>query len=56
MIRQHGGTGDRRADVISQTRDGRPVVVQCKQTSRSAQHMVTSTNVQTFNGTARLEH
>ncbi|MFD5162463.1 restriction endonuclease [Streptomyces hawaiiensis] len=56
VIRQHGGTGDRGADVISQTPDGRRVVVQCKQTSGAAKHMVTSTNVQTFNGTARLEH
>ncbi|MGW2569429.1 restriction endonuclease [Streptomyces sp. NPDC001537] len=56
VIRQHGGTGDRGADVISQTPDGRRVVVQCKQTSKAAKQMVTSTNVQTFNGTARLEH
>ncbi|MCC9705514.1 restriction endonuclease [Streptomyces sp. MNU76] len=56
VIRQHGGTGDRGADVISQTPDGRRVVVQCKQTSRAAKQTVTSTNVQTFNGTARLEH
>ncbi|MFK4123216.1 restriction endonuclease [Streptomyces longwoodensis] len=56
VIRQHGGSGDRGADVISQTPDGRRVVVQCKQTSRGVKQMVTSTNVQTFNGTARLEH
>ncbi|WP_399498812.1 restriction endonuclease [Streptomyces sp. P17] len=41
---------------MSQTPDGRRVVVQCKQTSRAAKQTVTSTNVQTFNGTARLEH
>ncbi|MFE0256460.1 restriction endonuclease [Streptomyces sp. NPDC059010] len=56
VIRQHGGTGDRGADVISETPDGRRLVVQCKQTSRAARQTVTSTNVQTFNGTARLEH
>ncbi|MFF1723335.1 restriction endonuclease [Streptomyces sviceus] len=56
VIRKHGGTGDRGADVISETPDGRRVVVQCKQTSRAARQTVTSTNVQTFNGTARLEH
>ncbi|MGW0868938.1 restriction endonuclease [Streptomyces sp. NPDC002740] len=56
VTRQHGGSGDRGADVISLTPDGRRVVVQCKQTSNAAKQTVTSTNVQTFNGTARLEH
>ncbi|GAB2966740.1 hypothetical protein GCM10023080_031130 [Streptomyces pseudoechinosporeus] len=35
VIRQHGGTGDRGADVISQTPDGRRVVVQCQQGSQA---------------------
>ncbi|MEV8546662.1 restriction endonuclease [Streptomyces sp. NBC_01261] len=56
VIQAHGGPGDRGADVISQTPDGRRVVVQCKQTGRAAKQSVTSTNVQTFNGTARPEH
>jgi len=56
VIQPHGGPGDRGADVISQAPDGRRVVVQCKQTGRAAKQSVTSTNVQTFNGTARPEH
>ncbi|MCG7204733.1 restriction endonuclease [Streptomyces arenae] len=54
--RARGGKNDRGADVIAETPDGRRVVAQCKHSSKGSKHTVTSTNVQTFNGTARPEH
>jgi restriction system protein len=53
-VERVGRTGDLGADVIGFLPDGRKVVIQCK---RYAQHRsVGSGDIQTFNGTARLEH
>lgn len=53
-VKRVGGAGDLGADVTGRLPDGRRLVVQCK---RYAPHRsVGSRDIQTFNGTARLEH
>jgi restriction system protein len=53
-VERVGRTGDLGADVVGFLPDGRKLVIQCK---RFAQHRsVGSRDIQTFNGTARLEH
>ncbi|MDF6022962.1 restriction endonuclease [Streptomyces sp. JH34] len=53
-VRRVGGPGDLGADVTGRLPDGRKIVVQCK---RYARHRtVGSRDIQTFNGTARVEH
>ncbi|KQX77096.1 restriction endonuclease [Streptomyces sp. Root1310] len=53
-VKRVGGAGDLGADVMGLLPDGRWFVIQCK---RYAKHRtVGSRDIQTFNGTARLEH
>ncbi|MFJ1811413.1 MULTISPECIES: restriction endonuclease [unclassified Streptomyces] len=53
-VKRVGGAGDLGADVTGLLPDGRRFVIQCK---RYAKHRtVGSRDIQTFNGTARLEH
>ncbi|MFF3547461.1 restriction endonuclease [Streptomyces platensis] len=50
--RRVGGAGDLGADVVAWDAPGNKIVLQCKQYARP----VGSTEIQTFNGTARPEH
>ena len=53
-VKRVGGAGDLGADVTGLLPDGRRFVIQCK---RYAKHRtVGSRDIQTFNGTARVEH
>lgn len=53
-VKRVGGSGDLGADVFGRLPDGRKIVIQCK---RYAKHRtVGSRDIQTFNGTARVEH
>ncbi|MEU6079421.1 restriction endonuclease [Streptomyces sp. NPDC047108] len=53
-VKRVGGAGDLGADVTGLLPDGRRMVIQCK---RYAKHRtVGSRDIQTFNGTARVEH
>ncbi|MGW3497342.1 restriction endonuclease [Streptomyces sp. NPDC001020] len=53
-VKRVGGAGDLGADVTGALPDGRRFVIQCK---RYAKHRtVGSRDIQTFNGTARVEH
>ncbi|MFI9311503.1 restriction endonuclease [Streptomyces triculaminicus] len=53
-VKRVGGVGDLGADVTGILPDGRRLVVQCKR--YAAHRSVGSRDIQTFNGTARLEH
>ncbi|MGF1426171.1 restriction endonuclease [Kitasatospora sp. LaBMicrA B282] len=53
-VERVGGSGDLGADVTATLPDGRRLVVQCKH--YAPRRSVGSREIQTFNGTARLEH